>query len=51
MRIKGRLSNNALWGGGELYRGSVIRDEEDHWEVELKEVVEPTKVGHRQLSP
>jgi hypothetical protein len=34
-----------------MYRGLVIRDEEDRWKVELREIVEPTEVAYCQLSP
>jgi hypothetical protein len=40
------------WEEGEgLYQGSVVQYEEDHWKVELRDIVEPTMVAYRQLSP
>jgi hypothetical protein len=36
--------------GEGLYQYSVIRYEEDHWEVKLGDKVEPTKVVYHQLS-
>jgi hypothetical protein len=52
MRIKGRLPNNALWRRAEncIKIPGHVRDEEDCWEVKLREAVEPTKVENPQLS-
>jgi hypothetical protein len=34
-----------------MYQDSVVQDEEDHWDLKLKEVVEPMKVVYREPSP